>query len=88
MFSLYQNGVSIIHGQDIEVSTYTLMSFTMTAIRIPWSGDLRMCFKSVVLPLPYNERLTLDQVLYELMIPTKKPESRVTGSWRVLGVSC
>lgn len=28
------------------------MSLTITAIRIPWSGDARMCFKRVVFPLP------------------------------------
>lgn len=80
MFNLYQNTISRIHGQVIEASTYTLMSFTMTAIRIPWSGDLRMCFKRVVLPLPYKEQLALGLMPNEMTIHTKKPESRVTGS--------
>lgn len=35
-------------------STFTAaISFTMTAMRRPWSGDWRMCRSSVVFPLPY-----------------------------------
>ena len=37
---------------ELNGSTYEAISLTMTAMRSPWSGDLRMCSKRVVFPLP------------------------------------
>lgn len=64
--------------------THLLISLTMTAILRPWSGDLRMCSSSVVLPLPYITVVRPhSQTSYAGSILTKNPESSVTGRRRV-----
>lgn len=51
MLSLVQK-VSENFRRRYSRMTNVLISLTMTAMRRPWSGDLRMCSSKVVFPLP------------------------------------
>jgi hypothetical protein len=52
MFSLVEGTISIWFVLVMQLYTYELISLTMTATLSPWSGDLRICLRRVVLPLP------------------------------------
>jgi hypothetical protein len=86
--------VGVYRGEGREgPGAYELISLTMTAIRRPCEGDLRMCSRRVVLPLPYIDHAVLAPVPFQGKADmsvmrldcgwfTKNPERRVTGSWR------
>jgi hypothetical protein len=52
MFSLVEGTISIRFVLVMQLCTYELISLTITATLSPWSGDLRICLRRVVLPLP------------------------------------
>jgi hypothetical protein len=64
-------------------STFTdAISFTMTAMRNPWSGDCRMCRSKVVFPLPCYRQSTSS---YFTKLTHQK--SRKDGYWKRLSLA-
>lgn len=87
MFSLVEGTISIWIVLVMRLYTYELISLTMTATLSPWSGDLRICLRRVVLPLPCARVILVNHahksIVFESYQESRKQSHRHLPSLRL-----